>query len=114
MLAQGIWFRRVGIKCANQPMGWLVRLGKDAVVLVADTAGLSRRDAAGGDCYFPARLRETRWLFDGYLGGYGEAGTEGEVFVFVLEIGEVDANGDALDDLDVVSGGVLGREEGEA
>ena len=54
------------------------------------------------------------YLLDADVGSYGEAGTQGVVFVFVLEVGEVDADGDALDDLDVVAGGVFGREEGEA
>src|SRR5258708_23245457 len=52
-------------------------------------------------------------LLDCDLGGDGHAGAEGEVAVVTLHVGEVDADGDALDDLDVVAGGVFGREEGE-
>ncbi len=47
------------------------------------------------------------------LGDYGEAGAQGVVAVLLLEVGEVDADGDALDDFDVVAGGVLGWEEAE-
>ena len=59
------------------------------------------------------RRRRFPLLFDLDLGGDGHAGTQGVVAVFLLQVGEVDADGDALDDLDVVAGGVLGREERE-
>src|SRR6202023_1296364 len=47
------------------------------------------------------------------LGGDGHSRTQGEVAVFLLYVGEVDADGNALDDFDVVAGGVFGREERE-
>ena len=53
-------------------------------------------------------------MLDGDLGGDGHTGAQGEVAILLLQVGEVDTDGDALDDFDVVAGGVLGREEREA
>jgi len=64
-----------------------------------------------------ARLRSVSFLLaqllDRNFRGDGHSRTQGEVAIFLLYVGEVDANGDALNDLDVVAGGVLGREERE-
>ena len=61
------------------------------------------------------RRSEARFpdLFDRDLGGDGHTGTQGEVTIFLLQVREIDANGDTLDDLDVVAGGVFGREQRE-
>jgi len=56
---------------------------------------------------------EVFFLFDPDLGINGEAGAELVVRVFAGKVGEVDANRDALDDLDVVASGVFRREERE-
>ena len=48
------------------------------------------------------------------LGSDGHARTQSiVVVVLLLQVGEVDADRNTLDDLDVVAGGVLGREERE-
>src|SRR5260370_30709389 len=52
-------------------------------------------------------------LFDLDFWGDGHSGAQGKVAVVLLHVGEIDADGDALDDLDVVAGGVFGREERE-
>jgi hypothetical protein len=51
--------------------------------------------------------------FDADVGLDGEAGAELVVRVLIGEVGEVDAHRKALDDFDVVAGGVLRREERE-
>ena len=68
-------------------------------------------------CKVEMLLEESRFrrLLDLDLGGDGHSGTECEVPIVVLiEVGEVDTDWDALDDLDVVAGSVLGWEQREA
>ena len=57
------------------------------------------------------RLRG-KLVFDFDFGDDGEAGAQDVVAVLLLEVGEIDADGDTLDDFDVVAGGVLGWEVG--
>jgi hypothetical protein len=47
------------------------------------------------------------------LGLDRKAGTQEMVLILICQIGEVDADRDALHDLDVVAGGILRREERE-